>query len=144
MNIFEALRKDHEIQRDLLSTLVETSGDTKRRDEIFKAVKHELVIHEDAEERFFYIPLIEDDLTQELARHGIAEHHEIDELLAELEEMDYDSSGWLKIAKKLKHEVEHHLEEEEHKIFQMAGKVLTDKLKMSLALEYQNYIKEQR
>ncbi|WP_055448336.1 hemerythrin domain-containing protein [Lacinutrix mariniflava] len=144
MNIFEALRKDHEIQRDLLNKLVETSGDTKRRDEIFKAVKHELVIHEDAEERFFYIPLIEDDLTQELARHGIAEHHEIDELLAELEEMDYDSSGWLKIAKKLKHEVEHHLEEEEHKIFQMAGKVLTDKLKMSLALEYQNYIKEQR
>ena len=144
MNIFEALRKDHEIQRDLLNKLVETSGDTKRRDEIFKAVKHELVIHEDAEERFFYIPLIEDDLTQELARHGIAEHHEIDELLAELEEMDYDSSGWLKIAKKLKHEVEHHLEEEEHKIFQMAGKVLTDKLKMSLALEYQNHIKEQR
>ena len=144
MNIFEALRKDHEIQRDLLNKLVETSGDTKRRDEIFKAVKHELVIHEDAEERFFYIPLIEDDLTQELARHGIAEHHEIDELLAELEEMDYDSSGWLKIAKKLKHEVEHHLEEEEHKIFQMAGKVLTEKLKTSLALEYQNYIKEQR
>ncbi|WP_452223189.1 hemerythrin domain-containing protein [Lacinutrix chionoecetis] len=144
MNIFEALRKDHEIQRDLLKKLVETSGDTKKRDEIFKAVKHELEIHEDGEERFFYVPLIDDDLTQEKARHSIAEHHEIDELLAELEEMDYDSSGWLKIAKKLQHEVEHHLDEEEHEVFQLAGKVLTDNQKTSLSKEYQDYIKKHR
>lgn len=144
MNIFEALRKDHDIQRELLDKLVKTSGDTKERDEIFKQVKKELIIHEDGEERFFYIPLIDDDLTQEQARHAIAEHHEIDEILAELEEMDYDSSGWLKIAKKLQHEVEHHLEDEERTIFQMAGKVLSDKEKMGLSKKYQAYIKEQR
>lgn len=144
MNIFEALRKDHDIQRDLLSKLVNTSGDTKKRDEIFKAVKHELKIHEDGEERYFYLPLIEDDLTQEQSRHAIAEHHEIDELLDKLEEMDYDSTGWLTIAKKLKHDVEHHLNDEEHTIFQMAGKVLTDKEKSSLSKEYQEYINKNR
>ncbi|APY00831.1 hemerythrin HHE cation binding domain-containing protein [Lacinutrix venerupis] len=144
MNIFEALRKDHDIQRELLKKLVETSGDTKERDDIFKKVKKELVIHEDGEERYFYIPLIDDDLTQEQARHAIAEHHEIDELLEQLEEMDYDSPGWLKIAKKLKHDVEHHLEDEERTIFQMAGKVLTEKEKASLSKEYQDYIKSQR
>jgi len=144
MNIFEALRKDHEIQRGLLDKLVNTSGDTAHRDELFQELKKELKIHEDGEERFFYVPLIDDDLTQEKARHSIAEHHEIDELIAELETIEYDSSAWLKIAKKLKHEVEHHLEEEEQEVFQLAGKVLTDKQKTSLSQDYQNYIKEQR
>jgi len=144
MNIFEALRKDHDIQRDLLAKLVKTSGDTKKRDELFKSIKKELKIHEDAEERFFYVPLIEDDLTQEKARHSIAEHHEIDELIAELNDIDFDSSGWLKIAKKLKEEVEHHLDEEEQEIFQLAGKVLSNNQKSSLSKQYQNYIKAER
>ncbi|MAQ76729.1 MAG: hemerythrin, partial [Aquimarina sp.] len=74
MNIFEALRKDHEIQRSLLDKLVDTSGDTEKRDEIFKELKKELEIHADGEERFFYVPLIEKDLTQEKSRHSIAEH----------------------------------------------------------------------
>ena len=144
MTIFEALREDHEIQRSLLEKLVDTSGDTEERDLIFKKLKHELHIHADAEERFFYVPLIKEDLTQEKARHSIAEHHEIDELIEELEETDYSSSGWLKIAKKLKEEVEHHLDEEEHEVFQLAGKALTQTQKTQLSKSYKDYIDEQR
>ena len=36
MNIYEAIRNDHDIQRDLLKQLVETSGDTKARNDLFK------------------------------------------------------------------------------------------------------------
>lgn len=144
MNIFEALREDHDKQRTLLDKLVRTSGDSKQRDVIFKALKNELQIHADAEERHFYIPLIDSDKTQEKSRHGIAEHHEIDELIAELEKTEYASSAWLKIAKNLKEKVVHHLEEEEHAIFQMAGKVLSEKLKKSLAKEYVMYMNEHR
>lgn len=144
MNIFEALRKDHDIQRTLLDELINTAGDTKRRDQIFKALKNELHIHADAEERHFYIPLIESDMTQDKARHGIAEHHEIDEMIAELEKTEYASSAWLKVAKHLQEKVEHHLEEEEHAIFQMAGKVLSEKQKTKLAKDYENYMKQNR
>lgn len=144
MNIFEALREDHDIQRSLLDELLNTSGDSKQRDAVFKALKSELQIHADAEERHFYIPLIDSDKTQEKARHGIAEHHEIDELIAELEKTEYSSSAWLKIAKNLKEKVEHHLEEEEHAIFQMAGKVLSEQQKKTLAETYSTYMKENR
>ncbi|WAC03260.1 hemerythrin domain-containing protein [Lacinutrix neustonica] len=144
MNIFEALRVDHDIQRALLDQLVETSGDTKHRDHVFQAIKHELNIHADAEERFFYVPLINDDLTQEKSRHSIAEHHEIDEIIEKLEETEYDSSAWLKFAKQLKEKVEHHLDEEEHEVFQLAGKALKEKEKTALAKDYKNYIEEQR
>ncbi|MDX1316373.1 hemerythrin domain-containing protein [Xanthomarina gelatinilytica] len=141
MNIFEAIREDHDKQRDLLSKLVETSGDSNKRDTLFKAVKKQLQVHADAEERHFYKPLISSDMMQDHARHGIAEHHEIDELIEQLEETDYDSSAWLKIAKDLKDKVEHHLEDEEHAFFQMAGKVFSETKKSTLATEYQKYMK---
>ena len=144
MTIFEGLRQDHDLQRDLLEQLVSTSGDTKKRDTLFKKLKHELSIHADGEERFFYVPLIKDELTQEKARHSIAEHHEIDHLIAQLEERQYDDSSWLKIAKKLQVAVEHHLDEEEHEVFQLAGKVLTEIQKRELNKEYIKFITEQR
>lgn len=144
MNIFEAIREDHEIQRDLLDKLINTSGDTNRRDDIFIAIKKELKIHADAEERHYYKPLIDSDLMQDKARHGIAEHHEIDELIEQLEDTKYDSSAWLKIAKKLKDKVEHHLEDEEHKFFQLSGKVLTQNQKEELADSYLKYMKTHR
>ena len=144
MNIFEALRKDHDIQRELLKKLVQTSGDTKLRDNIFKSLKNELETHADGEERFFYKPLIDSDKTQQKDRHSIAEHHELDELIEKLEETDYDSSAWLKIAKDLQEKVEHHLEEEEHEVFQMAGKVLSENNKGKLANEYEKYMEKNR
>ena len=112
MTIFEAIRKDHDTQRDLLAKLVQTSGDTKARNTIYEAVKKQLQVHADAEERHFYMPLIHTDMMQDHARHGIAEHHEIDELISKLDQTDYDTPSWLKIAKDLKEKVEHHLEDE--------------------------------
>ena len=144
MNIFEAIRKDHNVQRDLLDKLVDTSGDTAKRTNLFKELKKELTIHANAEERHFYKPLIPTDMMQEHARHGIAEHHEIDELIAQLEDTEMDSSAWLKIAKNLKEKVEHHLKDEEHTFFQLSGKVLTDKQKIELADKYNAYMSDHR
>ena len=139
-NIFESIRADHNVQRELAKKLTETSGDTKVRASLFKKLKHELVIHAQAEERFFYVPLIEEDMTQKHARHGVAEHHEIEELITQLEKTPMDSPGWLVYAKQLKHKVEHHLDEEEHTIFQLAGKVLSEDAKSSLENDYRQYM----
>lgn len=64
MNICEALRNDHDAQRSLLHKLVDTSGATQKRDEVFKKLKTELETHANAEERYFYKPLIDSDKTQ--------------------------------------------------------------------------------
>ncbi len=143
-NIFEAIREDHDIQRDLCDRLTKTKGNTDARKQLFKALKAELHIHANAEERHFYVPLINDDMTQEHARHGIAEHHEMDELIEKLEETDMDSPGWLVYAKQLCEKVEHHLKEEEHTFFQLAGKVFTETQKTSFSKDYQKAMKENR
>ncbi|WP_093406340.1 hemerythrin domain-containing protein [Salegentibacter flavus] len=144
MNIFEALRQEHEIQRELVDKLTKTHGDTEERKKIFEQLKHELKIHADAEERHFYVPLMKKDLTQGKARHSVAEHHEMDELIEKLEDTEMDASNWLKLAKELAHIVIHHLDEEEHEVFQMAGKALTDKQKISLAEDYNKEIRKTR
>lgn len=77
-----------------------------------------------------------DDLTQEKARHSVAEHHEIDELVEQLEDTKMSSSAWLKTAKKLNELVHHHLSEEEREVFQLAGKALTEDQKETLAKRY--------
>lgn len=136
MNIFEALRESHELQRELGARLLETRGDTPERDELFQQLKQELLAHETAEERHFYLLLIPDDRGVDVSRHAIAEHHEMDEMVEELEETEASSPAWLPRARKLVDKIHHHLEEEEHKFFQMAGKVLDDKQKLSLAGEY--------
>lgn len=140
MNIFEAIRQDHEKQRTLVDLLIKTHGSSEGRNELFHRLKDELERHALAEERYFYIPLMETDLAQEKARHSVAEHHELDELTEELEETDYSSPGWLATAKKLAERLIHHLDEEEQEVFQMAGKALPEKSKTALAAEYREYM----
>lgn len=142
--IFEALREDHELQRALIRQLTRTEGDSVTRRRLFDTLKLELSAHAAAEERHFYVPLFESDMTQDQARHGVAEHHELDELVEELDGMDMASSGWLKRARHLFERVEHHLAEEEREFFPLAGKVLAERSKTTLAKDYRRETEQQR
>lgn len=137
MNIFEALRVSHDTQRALASQVLFTQGDSPDRTRLFRELKHELAAHAAAEERCFYSPLIAFDETMAQARHGMAEHHEMDKLIDELNKLEFSSPGWLAHFKKLQDKVFHHLEDEEHAIFQLAGKVLPEAQKNSLAKDYE-------
>ncbi|GAC23454.1 MAG: hemerythrin [Alteromonadaceae bacterium] len=144
MKIFEALRKDHDVQRDLMDKLLNTSGKSDERIHTFKALKEALESHALAEERYFYAPLMKSDDMADQSRHAIAEHHEIDELIEKLEDTDMSSSAWLTHMKSLQHLVLHHLDDEEQQFFQMAGKVLNETQKNRLANSYREEMREQQ
>lgn len=135
-DIFAALRDDHETQRTLIRTLVETEGDSEGRRELFDRLRAELEAHAAAEERYFYVPLMEHDLTQDQARHSVAEHKELDDFIEQLESYDRSAPQWLITARELADRLLHHLEEEEVEVFPVAGKALTDDEKTSLADDY--------
>ncbi|WP_447792776.1 MULTISPECIES: hemerythrin domain-containing protein [Pseudomonas] len=143
MNIFEALRESHDRQRRYADALIQTRGDTPERVEAYKRLKSELQAHETAEERHFYMPLMEFDNGVDLCRHAISEHHEMDEMMEALDATEMSSPSWLATAKKLSEKVHHHLKEEEQKFFQMAGKLLDDQQKETLAGQYQKEYKAQ-
>lgn len=142
--IFEQLREDHDIQRELLERLKATSGSEQLRKQDFERLKEELSHHAAAEEKHFYSQLMTVDLTQEKARHSVAEHHDIDEQVEQLEDTDFSSPQWLPRLKELQHLVTHHLDEEEQEVFQMAGKALTDKQKRDFGGGYRREMERLR
>lgn len=137
MNIYEALREDHDKHRTLLDLLVKTSGDSEGRRELFEKCRMELEAHANAEEQAFYAALLKNNLTQEKGRHSVAEHKDIADLLEELDKRSFSDSHWLEKAKQLKELVEHHMDEEEHEVFQLSGKALGEAEKERLAVEFQ-------
>lgn len=136
MNIFTALRESHDIQRELCAKVTNTQGESSERDSLFQQLVRELKAHARAEERFFYLPLMKYDQGVDLSRHAIAEHHEMDELIEQLQATEYSSPTWLVYAKQLSDLVVHHLQEEEHRFFQMAGKLLSAEEKVQLVKGY--------
>lgn len=142
--IFEALRADHDVQRALIGDLVETTGAEDRRRDLFAQLVDELAAHANAEERHFYAPLMEHDQTQDKARHSVAEHKELDDYIERLQSYEMTAPQWLQTAEKLADRLVHHLDEEEHEVFQVAGKVLDDDQKTGLADAYREQMDDER
>jgi hypothetical protein len=137
MDIFDALLKSHELQREIARRLLSNIGEGGQRQRDFEQLKAELVAHETAEERAFYVPLIRIDEAVEAARHGIAEHHQMDEMVECIEKLEAGSAEWLQQLGALVHKLEHHLEEEEEKWFPLARKVLSRTEQKALGEPYQ-------
>lgn len=136
MDIFQALLQSHERQRAMSKRLLADVGDPGQRKRAFDELKAEMAAHETAEERAFYVPLFEHDDTVDEARHGIAEHHEMDEMVEDLEKAKEGSAEWLENVGKLVQKLEHHLKEEEQKFFPEARKVLDAKQQQELGSLY--------
>ena len=135
-NLYDALRESHEIQRTLLRKLVRSKAGTRERIDLFTQIRIELEAHEAAEERYLYAPMLMDDMGLNSSRHALHEHHEIDELIEDMQGLAKDGKAWEEKAKELSKKVHHHLREEEKKFFQMSGKILSDTQKTKLAKQY--------
>ncbi len=134
-NIFEALRESHEIQRSLMRKLMLSNvGD--HRIEVFTQLHIELSAHEAAEERYLYAPILMDDRGLDSSRDALADHHKMDMIVADLQTPGHSGSGWMANVRKLSKELHDHLREEEKIFFQLAGKILDESAKSSLAGKY--------
>ncbi len=134
-NIFEALRESHEIQRSLVRKLM-LSNVGEHRVEVFTQLRIELAAHEAAEERYFYIPMLMDDRGLDSSRDALADHHKMDKIVEDLQTPDHSGSAWMANVRKLSKELHDHLREEEKIFFQLAGKILDEPAKTSLAKKY--------
>lgn len=125
--IFARLKKDHDKHRELLDKLLQTSGDTKEREELFEELTKELKSHAAAEEQALYSTMLRKPPTTDETRHSVAEHHEIDEALNDLAATDMSEGGWLTKFKNFDHQYRHHIEEEEEDHFPDFEKHLDEK-----------------
>ncbi|UYL07700.1 hemerythrin domain-containing protein [Bdellovibrio sp. SKB1291214] len=127
MIIYEALKNDHDKVKALLNQLVNLSeDDDQTRSELVTMIRDELVPHSRAEEAVFYNTLREFKPTSDIAMHGYKEHMEAESLLRILQLKDIASLDWKDTALKLKEALEHHVEEEEGLMFEVAKKNFTE------------------
>ncbi|MGE3645784.1 MAG: hemerythrin domain-containing protein [Beijerinckiaceae bacterium] len=124
MNIYERIEKDHLRHRELLDQIAETSGDSAERRGLWREFYNDVKAHAAAEEETFYAALMVETWGQDKARHSVSEHKELDEIIDELQDMDFSSSGWLNRFKTLHHEYVHHIDEEEDEVFERAREVI--------------------
>lgn len=122
---FQMLKKDHKEVKGILGQLTETKGGAvKKRDELFLKLRVELVPHMKAEESTFYPPLLAKKESRDDAMEGVEEHHVSDMVLKELETMPKGEDQWGAKMAVFKELVEHHIKDEESKVFKSAEKAL--------------------
>lgn len=124
--IYDEIREDHQTHRDLLDRIAKTQGDSAERRDLWNAFYYDVKAHAAAEEETFYSKIMEKPDGQDDARHSVAEHKELDDIMEELNSMGFDNPGWLTRFRTLKHDYEHHMDEEEQDIFATAHRVLDD------------------
>ncbi|MCA0909066.1 hemerythrin domain-containing protein [Qipengyuania gaetbuli] len=115
--IFERLKEDHDRHRDLIDKLLDTSGESEERKELFTELTKELKAHAAAEEQALYSTMLRKPPTTDETRHSVAEHHELDEALNDLAATDMSEGGWLTKFKTFAHDYRHHIDEEEEEHF---------------------------
>ena len=119
------LKKDHEEVKGILGQLKETKESApKKREELFQKLREELVPHMKAEESTFYQPLMVKKEAREDAMEGMEEHHVSELVLKELETMPNSEDRWGAKMGVFKELVEHHIKDEESKVFKSAKKAL--------------------
>lgn len=127
-DIFGRLVQDHDKHRALIAMIEETtSGDPEQRKMLFEEFVKEVQAHANAEDQALWSSVLREPSATDDARHAVAEHKELDKLMADLAARDYSSPGWPRRFAALKEEYLHHVGEEEQEQFVAAEKVLSDK-----------------
>ncbi len=124
MDLFQLIRQDHQKAKRLFERLAETAGGTQSRPRLFAELKHELELHAEIEEEYFYPALQSRDEAKHLIEEALEEHRDVKEALEALDHADKESGTWMERFDELQEDVEHHVEEEETGIFPLAQKLL--------------------
>ncbi|MBA2481139.1 MAG: hemerythrin domain-containing protein [Planctomycetes bacterium] len=122
----QLLTHDHDTFKDLLSQINDTTERARaKRKRLFDALRTLLIAHELIEERILYPALEKHAKAKDIVLEGYQEHHVADLLLAELRTLPVTSPDWGPKVHVMGEGIEHHLKEEERKMFPKARSILS-------------------
>jgi hypothetical protein len=119
MDAIGFLKQQHEEAKAMFERLKEASA--QQRGALWQQLEPELKLHEQMEEAHLYGPVAEDATTDATLREWKTHHHdevtEAEGLMREINDLDSSGSEWMEAVGELKETLEHHIEEEEAKIW---------------------------
>lgn len=124
-NAIQMLQKDHDEIRDLFEKYERENEEKKK--ELSEEIFENLDAHMDLEEEIFY-PAVENAGKTEMIAEAVAEHEVIKDLIEDLQDLDFSDQQYSAKFNVMRENVEHHLQEEESRIFDFAKNHLAGKL----------------
>ncbi len=125
MAIYEALIKDHDKIKELLNELVMLDEGADSHSELIEQIRDELIPHARAEESVFYNSLRSLDAAKDVVMPAYKEHLQAETLLRTLQIKDKIDMDWKKTANDLRDALNHHINEEEGRVFNVAQQLFT-------------------
>lgn len=129
MNALELLKSDHDAVRGLFREFkaADEEGDRARQADLVKKITKELQVHTAIEEEVLYPAARKaGGEAEDLALEGVEEHHVVDQLLEELQQLDPSNERFVPKVTVLIENVEHHAQEEEEELFPVLAELLGD------------------
>ncbi len=125
-SIYDAIKADHRNHRALLEQIADCDADAAARRRAWENFYYDVKSHAAAEEETFYSRLMTETWGQDAARHSVHEHQELDDLMEEINGMEPDHPSWSEKFGRLRHDYEHHMDEEEEEVFARAREVIDE------------------
>jgi hypothetical protein len=123
----EMLHDEHEKVKDTFEKLTDETLSMDEKGGLFDELKDDLLPHMKGEEKLFYPRLLQDvDHAMLNAYEAIEEHKAAKSLLTQLEDATFKDIRWDAKLLVLKEMIEHHIKDEEGKVFKDAKKLLND------------------
>lgn len=132
MDIYKYLKNDHKKVSQLMEDLLNSNKEEERMI-LFDKIKYELLLHAKTEQDSFYKELEHKKTAEEKVEDAEEEHKEIEKYLNKLSKLDFNSEKWIEQFGEFKHNVSHHVKEEESKLFEKAKEVLSNEKAKELA-----------
>jgi hemerythrin superfamily protein len=122
MDALSLLKKDHALVKDIFKK-IDASTDEEERKSLFEQFMDEISVHERIEEEIFYPALQKLPKAKEDVLEAFEEHHVVDMIVTEMD-VEPDDEKWDAKFTVMKESVEHHIKDEEEKLFPKAEKLL--------------------
>lgn len=124
--VFAHLAEEHG-EASALLTRLRSSDEAEKRDDLWAAIRLELLSHERAEMTTVYPVFRQHSRLASLAEQHDREAGELETAINALDGTDFTSDGWEEKVEQLIALLKHHVEDEEHNYFQVAQKILDER-----------------
>jgi len=120
MDAIQFLKRQHEEAKQMFGRIEQASA--SERGSLWKQLGPELKAHEQLEEQHLYGPVARDAGDRDASLTEWEQHHrqevsEAEAMIRKIDATNASDQGWLEHVRKLKSTLEHHIQEEEGKIW---------------------------
>lgn len=127
--IFDEIKHEHREIKQLRGAAEKDSGQ-------FKAFTDKLTTHVKAEEETLYKALQEEKKVRDLILEGFEEHHVVDVIVQDIQREKAGSDTWKAKFTVMSENLDHHIEEEEKKLFPAANKLVEKDRAIEMGQQY--------